>query len=378
MANLLPQKNKVKVLITGSNGFLAKNLRVHLSERTDVEVICFTRKQSAEQLISLLDGVDFIFHLAGVNRPENVEEFEQGNVDLTRSLCSAIEESARPIPLIYSSSIQAELDNPYGNSKREAEDVLLQLFKNTDSPVYISRLANVFGKWCKPNYNSAVATFCHNISQGLSVQINDPSSLIRLVYVDDVVHRFISIMDEAVVDQHYFTIEPQYEITVGTLVNKLNSFKESRESLIVEHVGTGLNRALYSTYLSYLKPEQFAYDLVKHEDPRGVFSEMLKTKSSGQVSYFTAHPSITRGGHYHHTKNEKFLVVKGEALFKFRHVITDEFYELKVSGVKPRVVETVPGWTHDITNVGNDEMIVMLWANEVFDKNAPDTYAKPL
>lgn len=378
MANLLWQRNKVKVLITGANGFVAKNLRVHLSERIDTDVVCFTREQSIEQLDSLLDGVDFIFHLAGVNRPKNIEEFEQGNVGLTRSLCLAVEASARKIPIIYSSSIQAELDNSYGNSKRDAEAVLLQLNKNTGSPVYISRLANVFGKWCKPNYNSVVATFCHNISQNLPIQINDAASLIQLVYVDDVIHRFISIMDGSVVDQHYFTIDPQYEITVGTLVDKLNSFKESRDSLFVEQVGTGLDRALYSTYLSYLKPEQFAYDLVKHEDPRGVFSEMFKTKDNGQVSYFTAHPGITRGGHYHHTKNEKFLVVKGEALFKFRHVITDEFYELKVSGVNPRVVETVPGWTHDITNVGDDEMIVMLWANEVFDKNSPDTYAKPL
>jgi len=378
MVNLSPQKNKVKVLITGANGFVAQNLRMHLSERTDLEVICFTREQPEEQLSSLLEDVDFIFHLAGVNRPENDEEFKQGNVDLTRSLCSAIEESEKHIPVIYSSSIQAELDNPYGNSKRAAEKVLLQLYKNTGSPIYISRLANVFGKWCKPNYNSAVATFCHNISQNIPIQINDPSSLIRLVYVDDVAHRFISIMDGSIVDQHYFTIDPQYEISVGTLVNKLNSFKESRDSLFIEQVGAGLDRALYSTYLSYLRPEQFAYDLVKHEDARGVFSEMLKTKDNGQVSYFTAHPGITRGGHYHHTKNEKFLVLKGEALFKFRHVITDEFYELKVSGVNPRVVETVPGWTHDITNVGNEEMIVMLWANEVFDKNSPYTYAKPL
>jgi len=368
----------MKALITGANGFVAKNLRIHLSERSDIEVVFFTRDHTTYELDNLLDGVGFVFHLAGVNRPKNNEEFKQGNVSLTQSLCLAIEKKGKRIPVIYSSSIQAEFDNPYGKSKRNAEEVLIRFSKKTGSPLYIFRLPNVFGKWCKPNYNSAVATFCHNISQDLPVQVNDSSALIRLVYVDDVVSRFVSIMDGAVVDGYYCNIDPVYNISVGDLAEKLNAFKDNRDSLIVERVGTGLDRALYATYLSYLKPEFFSYPLIKHEDPRGVFVEMLKTKDSGQFSYFTAHPDITRGGHYHHTKTEKFLVVKGKALFKFSHVETGEYYELTVSGDMPTVVETVPGWTHDITNIGDGEMIVMLWANEMFDRELPDTYAKPL
>ena len=364
--------------MTGANGFIAQNLRVHLSERDDLEVVFFTSEQSVEELNGLLEGVDFVFHLAGVNRPKDDIEFIEGNVELTEALCSAIERTGRMIPVVYTSSIQAEFDNAYGKSKLAAEQLLLSLSEKIGSPVHIFRLPNVFGKWCKPNYNSAVATFCHNISHNLPVQINDPSASIRLVYIDDVVSRFISVMDGAVVNSSYCNVDPTYDITVGKLVEKLTAYKESRDSLVVERVGTGLDRALYATYLSYLDAEQFSYELVKHEDPRGVFVEMLKTQDSGQFSYFTAHPGVTRGGHYHHTKNEKFLVLKGEALFKFRQIVTNEYYELTVSGEQPTVVETVPGWTHDITNVGNGEMIVMLWANEVFDPNVPDTFARVL
>jgi len=368
----------MKILVTGASGFVAQNLRVNLSERDDIVMVFFTRKQSIDELCGLLEGVNFIFHLAGVNRPKNDIEFTEGNVDLTKALCGAIKKAGLIIPVIYTSSIQAEADNPYGESKLAAEKALLDFSKETGSPVHIFRLPNVFGKWCKPNYNSAVATFCHNISHNLAVQINDPSALIRLVYIDDVVRRFISVMDGAVVDESYCNVDPIYEITVGELVEKLTAYKASRDSLVVGRVGAGLDRALYSTYLSYLDAEQFSHELVKHEDPRGVFVEMLKTQDSGQFSYFTAHPGVTRGGHYHHTKNEKFLVLKGEAVFKFRQIVTNDYYELTASGEQPIVVETVPGWTHDITNVGTDEMIVMLWANEVFDPDAPDTFAKAL
>jgi len=368
----------MRVLITGANGFVGKNVSVRLTEREDVEVVSFTRDHAIDELPKLINGVDFVFHLAGVNRPDNDKEFKLGNTDLTTALCVAIEASGRTIPVIYSSSIQAELGNPYGESKLAAEQALLDFSERAGNPVYISRLPNVFGKWCKPNYNSAVATFCYNIAHDLPVQINDPSAVIRLVYVDDVVNRFISIMEGAITKEAYCDVDPIYEITVGDLVEKINTFKLSRENLTTERVGTGLDRALHSTYLSYLPPADFSYALTKHGDERGVFVEMLKTKDSGQFSYFTAHPGITRGGHYHHTKTEKFLVIKGEALFKFRNIISDEFYELKTSGDNPTVVETVPGWTHDITNIGCDEMLVMLWANEIFDRDFPDTYAKPL
>ena len=368
----------MKVLITGANGFVAKNLGIRLSEREDVEVINFTRDHTLDDLVNLVKEVDFVFHLAGVNRPENIEEYKQGNSDLMAALCSAIESSGKKIPVIYSSSIQAKLDNLYGKSKLAAEQSLLNLEKRAGNSVYIFRLPNVFGKWCKPNYNSVVATFCYNTVHNFPIQINEPSALVQLVYVDDVVNRFINIMDGSSEKSVFCDVSPVYDVTVGDLANKIQSYKDSRENMMTEPVGTGLDRVLHSTYLSYLKPEQFSYSLTKHGDERGVFVEMLKTKDSGQFSFFTAHPGITRGGHYHHTKTEKFLVLKGTALFKFRHVVTNETYELKTTDNEPQVVETVPGWTHDITNVGDDEMIVMLWANEVFDRENPDTYAKPL
>ncbi|MDP3707186.1 MAG: capsular polysaccharide biosynthesis protein CapF, partial [Polaromonas sp.] len=248
-------------------------------------------------------------------------------------------------------------------------------------PVHIFRLTNVFGKWCKPNYNSAVATFCHNIARDLPIHVNDPAAPVTLVYVDDVIERFVQLMDgaDAAVDADGFaTVAPQYTTTVGELARQIQSFKDSRATLMTERVGTGLVRAMYATYVSYLPVELFAYAVPQHGDPRGVFVEMLKTPDAGQFSYFTAYPGITRGGHYHHSKTEKFLVIKGQARFKLRHMQTGQAHELVITGDKPEIVETVPGWTHDITNIGADEMIVMLWANEVFDRARPDTFACPL
>lgn len=368
----------MRVLITGSNGFVGKNLQLYLSERSDVEVLCFTREQTQADLLQLVTDADLVFHLAGVNRPQNPAEFQQGNADLTQALCDALQQAGKAIPVVYSSSIQATADNLYGASKRAAEDALLTFAQRSGAPVFIYRLANVFGKWARPNYNSAVATFCHNISQGLPIQINDPSAQINLVYVDDVVASFLQVLDGQLTQTGFVDIAPQYQISVGGLAKQLQAFKDSRDNLISENVGNGLVRALYSTYVSYLKPEQFSYQVPKYGDERGVFVEMLKTKDAGQFSFFTAHPGITRGGHYHHSKTEKFLVIKGKACFRFRHMMTGEFYELYTSGEQPEIVETVTGWTHDITNEGDDEMVVMLWANEIFDREKPDTYAKPV
>jgi UDP-2-acetamido-2,6-beta-L-arabino-hexul-4-ose reductase len=364
----------MKVLITGANGFVGKNLIAHLRERKDVEVLRFCREDNIASLHSLVSEVDFVFHLAGVNRPQNVEEFKVGNADLTEALCSAVATSGRKIPILYTSSIQAELANAYGKSKRDAEDALLNLSTTVGIRVHLYRLPNVFGKWARPNYNSAVATFCYNIANGLQVTINDANANISLVYIDDVISSFISVMDGKLSGDPYIKIEQNFSITVGDLSAQIYAFKESRQSMITERVGAGLVRALYSTYLSYLPPDEFTYEVPKYGDARGVFVEMLKTKDSGQFSYFTAHPGITRGGHYHHTKTEKFLVISGKACFRFRHITTGEFYELFTDGEAPKVVETVPGWSHDITNVGESEMIVMLWANEIFDRDLPDTY----
>ncbi|MBD3726526.1 MAG: SDR family oxidoreductase [Moraxella osloensis] len=365
----------MKVLVTGADGFIGKNLCVTLQRRDDIEVIKFTRESSTADLPGLVAGVDFIFHLAGVNRPKEEKEFFEGNADLTKLICDAIRSSGRKIPVILSSSIQAERMNPYGRSKLQAEMHLLNLYMETENPVYIYRLPNVFGKWCKPNYNSVVATFCHNISHDLPIQINDPSSPLTLVHIGDVVSSFMRVMRELPKETLHIDVEPVYHTTVGELADQLVQFKKSRETLVTEAVGDGFMRVLYATYISYISPDQFNYPLKKHEDPRGVFVEMLKTKDSGQFSFFTAHPGITRGGHYHHVKTEKFLVIKGKARFGFRHIVTDEVREIYTSGDTPEIVETVPGWSHDITNVGEDEMVVMLWANENFNPAKPDTVA---
>ena len=374
-----------KVLITGANGFVGKNLQLHLAERKDVQVLSFTRESDVAQLPGLLQEVDFVFHLAGVNRPQDPQEFTIGNAELTQALCQAVGavavDTGRKIPVVCTSSIQAARDNPYGQSKRSAEDALFALQRTSGVSVHVFRLPNVFGKWCKPYYNSAVATFCQNIARDLPIQVNDPQAPLTLVYVDDVVERFMQLMDgaDAMVDADGFAIvAPQYTTTVGQLATQIQAFKDSRGTLMTERVGRGLVRALYATYVSYLPVESFTYTVPQHGDPRGVFVEMLKTPDCGQFSFFTAHAGITRGGHYHHTNTEKFLVIKGQARFKFRHMQTGQTHELVTSGEKAEIVETVPGWTHDITNIGNDEMVVMLWANEVFDRARPDTFACPL
>lgn len=371
----------MRVLITGADGFIGRNLRLLLSERQDIQVETFTRLDSPETLPLKLRGVDWVFHLAGVNRPPELDEFEIGNVGLTEALCAAIRISKKTIPVIFASSVQAELDNPYGLSKRAAEGALRSLSAEMGNPVYIYRLPNVFGKWARPNYNSAIATFCHNLARGLPITINDPAARITLVYIDDVLNAFVNIMDGATAAKTadgLVNVDTVYETTVGEVARTIQKFREGNECLLTERVGHGLVRALYSTYVSFLPTEQFSYAVPMHGDVRGVFVEMLKTKDSGQFSYFTAHPGVTRGGHYHHSKTEKFLVIKGKALFKFRHMNSGETHQIETSGGKAEIVETVPGWTHDITNIGDEEMIVMLWANEVFDRDRPDTYACPV
>ena len=365
----------MRVLITGLNGFIGKNIGVRLGELEGFEVVGFGREESLADLSERVKNADAVVHLAGVNRPKDVKEFSEGNADLTARLCEFIAATGRKIPLIVSSSIQADQTNPYGESKRAAEDVARQLASRTGNPVTIYRLPNVFGKWCRPNYNSVVATFCHNIANDRPIQINDSSAQLSLVYVDDVVAEFIAVLGKMAPGLQQGFVEPVYKIGLGELAAQIGAFKNCRNSLVSERVGTGLVRALYATYVSYLPPAKFAYDLPRYSDERGVFVEMLKTQNSGQFSFFTAYPGITRGGHYHHTKTEKFLVIRGKARFGFRHILTNERHEVLTTSDKPQVVETVPGWTHDITNVGEDEMVVMLWANEIFDRERPDTIA---
>ncbi|WP_396267895.1 NAD-dependent epimerase/dehydratase family protein [Ideonella sp.] len=365
----------MRIAITGARGFMGKNLKVHLGEKGYRDLIDIPHDSDIHQMKSLLNDVDFVFHLAGVNRPQNTDEFVSGNAQFTELLCAAMAGQPKCPSVAYASSTQAALDNPYGRSKRSAEDALLAYGRQNGVGAYVFRLTNVFGKWSRPNYNSAVATFCHNIARDLPISINDPNAAVRLVYIDDVVASFSGLLSNSNLTTGYCEAGPEYDVTVGALAETIRGFKQSRETMLTDRVGQGLTRALHSTYVSFLPVESFHYDVPRHGDPRGVFVEMLKTPDCGQFSYFTAHPGITRGEHYHHSKTEKFLVIKGQALFGFRHIVTGETYELTVQGGEGRIVETVPGWTHNITNVGQEEMIVMLWANEIFDRERPDTFA---
>lgn len=369
-----PDRN---VLVTGANGFIGKNLRVRLGELPGFQVLVFVRGDDVGQLPGLLAQADAVIHLAGENRPQDESAFALVNTGLTVALCDAIaaqvSKHGRTVPLLLASSTQAERDNPYGRSKLAAEQAVQALAQATGNPVTVFRLPGVFGKWCKPSYNSVVATFCHNLARGLPIQINDPSASLKLVYVDDVVSALVAALESPTMGWSRAVVQPEYAVSLGELAAQIRAFDDCRTTLQTDRVGTGLVRALYATYVSYLPTERFAYEVPQYADPRGVFVEMLKTPDCGQFSYFTAHPGITRGGHYHHTKTEKFLVIKGEALFRFRHVLSHELVELHTSGTKPQVVDTIPGWAHDITNVGTDEMVVILWANENFDRQRPDT-----
>lgn len=367
----------MKVLITGANGFVGKNLKLCLKEKFDIKIFSFSKDDSISLLFDYVNKVDFVFHLAGVNRSSDSKEFISGNEVLTQKLSDAVKKTTRKIPIIYTSSIQAKLDTAYGISKRNAENILLKLNEDFKIPVYIFRLPNIFGKWSKPNYNSVVSTFCYNITRDIPIHINDPKDLLNLVYIDDVINKFINIMNEKkdIQTKDFNFVNPLYQITIGDLAKQLYAFREMRNSNILERVGTGLIRALYSTYTSYLPKQKFSYSVKAHNDLRGRFVEIFKTQDSGQFSYFTVSPNTTRGEHYHHSKTEKFLVIKGNALFKFYHLDTAETYELIVNGDKPEIVESIPGWAHNIKNIGNDEMVVMIWANENFDRSNPDTFS---
>ena len=365
----------MRVAITGAHGFIGRNLQVRLQESPRFEVAVITRDTTAADRRTTLTSVDVVVHLAGVNRPVHDQEFAEGNAGLTAAICDELRSTTGAVPIVYASSTQAELDNAYGRSKRDAENAVLQYAADTGARAVILRLPNVFGKWSRPNYNSAVATFCHRIARGLPVSIHDPDAPLRLVYVDDVIDVIVGLLDDGVATAGMIRVGPVHDTTVGAVAEAIRSFAASRETLDMPAVGTGFLRALYATYVSALPLEAFAYALRRHEDPRGVFAEILHTTDTGQFSFFTAHPGVTRGGHYHHTKSEKFLVVQGVARFGFRHLLTSEHHTVVVRGSESRVVETVPGWVHDITNIGTDELIVLLWANEVFDPRRPDTIA---
>lgn len=367
----------MNVVITGADGFIARNLSVGLRERGH-EVVPFTRSDPPERLDALVAGADAVVHLAGENRPADTDAFAAVNVGLTRAVCAAIERSGRAIPLVVSSSRQATSDTPYGRSKRGGEQEVKQMVARKGGRAAIFRLPNVFGKWSRPAYNSAVATFCHNLARGLPITVNEPAAALQLVYIDDVVAALLGACDDMPPGISWPSVAPEYQTTVGEVAEVLRGFAAGRAQMIADEVASGLKRALYATYISFLPTGDFAYQIPAHTDPRGTFVEFLKTRAAGQFSFFTAHPGITRGGHYHHSKTEKFLIVAGRARFRFTQILTGEHHQLETSADRPVVVETIPGWSHDVTNIGDDTMIAMVWANEVFDPQQPDTVAAPV
>lgn len=370
----------MNILVTGAQGFIGKNLRAALAERGDVSVLTFDQEHTADNLAALLARADLVYHLAGVNRPPSVEEFYTGNVELTAQMCRMLLDAGRAIPIVFSSSIQAELDNPYGISKRQAEDVLSE-YAMAGGAAIIYRLPNVFGKWCRPNYNSVVATFCHNIARDLPITLSDPDRQLTLVHVDDVVRHFIGDLDAGGAVGARATwreVSPAYTVTLGRLAELIRGFRALRETLRLPDLHDDFVRKLYGTYVSYLPETAFDYALQQRCDDRGCLAEFVKSSAAGQIFVSRTRPGITRGNHYHHTKTEKFLVLEGEAVIRFRHILSDEVIEYRVRGEDFRVVDIPTGYTHSIQNVGQGELVTLFWASEIFDPERPDTRFLPV
>ena len=363
----------MKVLVTGAKGFIGRNLVTTLKQDTNLEVIEVDIEQSVEELKQATLESEFIFHLAGINRPKDEKEFFEGNTALTETIIETLKQHQKKTPILITSSIQAELDNAYGQSKKAAEEALKNYAEVTGANSYIYRLPNVFGKWCRPNYNSAVATFCHKIARDEEIWVNDRSISLNLVYIDDVVRCFIDTMNNQPKSTDYLEVTPVHPTTLGEIVDLLVSFKESRETRTVAKMDDPLAKKLYSTYLSYLPEDQFSYPLHMNVDYRGSFTEFIKTPDRGQVSVNISKPGITKGNHWHHTKNEKFLVVSGTGVIRFRKIDSDEIIEYFVSDDKLEVVDIPVGYTHNIENLGTTDMVTIMWCNECFDPQKPDT-----
>lgn len=363
----------MNVLVTGAKGFIGKNVCYALKEAKH-HVFEYDVSNTGEELIEFVRNADAIIHLAGVNRPLKPEEFLDGNVNLTKRVLDLAKASDKKPLIIFASSTQAALDNPYGRSKKQAEDLLL----SSGHPVVIYRLYNVFGKWCRPNYNSVIATFCHNVANGLPLQINKEAPAIDFVYIDDVVSCLIQSLLAKQGDNKIRYPEPHYSRKLDDIAGLLLSFKESRNTFFVPPIEDDFARKLYATYLSYLPENQFAYPLESHTDERGSFTEILKTFGFGQISVNVAKPGITKGNHYHNTKNEKYLVVYGECEVKFRKLGSKDVITYRCSDKKLEVVDIPVGYTHSITNVGNDDSVTLMWASERFDSENPDTFYCPV
>ncbi len=365
--------DRPSVAVTGASGFIGRNLVVRLRE-AGMTAWPLSRATSRDEAALRLSEADVVVHLAGAVRPQDPAEFDATNA-YAAWMAEVIARGGRMPLIICASSSRADDDTPYGASKRAAEQLVLDLAQRGLARAAIYRLPNVFGKWARPNYNSCVATFCHNLARGMPIRVDDPDAPMSLLYVDDLVDQWCDLILNRPEGRGFLEATEVRPTTVGHVAETITAFAEGRGAGQIQSVGVGLERALYATFVAALPTEAFSYPLVAHTDPRGSFTEILKTPAAGQVSYFTAHPGVTRGGHYHHSKVEKFLIVHGEALFRFRHILTGDVHEVRTSAEAPVVVETIPGWAHDVTNVGRDMMVSLIWASEVFDRARPDTVA---
>ncbi len=365
----------MNLLITGSNGFLGKNLIAELKNRGYSSILEYSRDSKPDDLNEYCRVADFVFHLAGINRPVNPEEFKIGNTDLTMELVNQLKTNGKNCPIIFSSSIQAEMDNDYGRSKLEAENIVLKYINEMNTKSVIYRFPNIFGKWSKPNYNSAIATFCHNIANDLEIKVDDPEKILTLVYIDDVVEELINTMENiSNINENYLDITTKHRLKLGEIVEKINSFKINRSTNYLPLLSDDFTKKLYSTYLSFLPEDNFSYKLHSNVDNRGSFTEFIKTTERGQVSINISKPGITKGNHWHNTKNEKFLVVSGNGVIRFRKIGSSKVLEYYVSGDSLEVVDIPVGYTHNIENLGDSDMVTVMWANEIFNPQKPDTY----
>lgn len=368
----------MKILITGSNGFVGKNLKAYLSQTKKHEILCFDVYTKEEKLDEFLSECDFIFHFAAVNRPQNTDDFMTVNRDFTQEIISKLENIKNNCPIVATSSIQAELENEYGISKREMENALFEHNKKTGAPTYIYRLPNLFGKWCKPNYNSVVATFCDRLARDKTITVDDNEKILQLLHIDDICKAFLRVVEnKPEIDKKGFCeLPPIHEITLGKLAEKLEVFSKNRENLTLPIFKTKFDEQLYSTFVSYLPINELSYSLDMKSDERGAFFECIKSPEFGQISISVTNPGYIRGGHWHHTKTEKFCVIKGKAALRFKKLGEDKITEYILSDENIRMIDIPSGYLHWIENIGDDEMILLIWANEIFNDKKPDTYTE--
>ncbi len=365
----------MKILVTGSNGFVGKNLISNLSLNKDIEIYRYDKDNTLEDLDKYTKDCEFVYHLAGVNRPQDPKEFMEGNFGFTTILLDYLKKNNNKCPIMISSSIQAELDNDYGKSKKAGEDLILNYGKENGIKTFVYRFPNLFGKWCRPNYNSVIATWCNNVAHNEDIKVDDKSKELTLAYIDDVCSELIKCLDNNETrDGEYCIIPITYKKTLGEISSLIKSFKENDRGIMVPSTGDEFIKDLYATYISYVPLNELVVDLEEHRDNRGVFCELVRSKEAGQVSVSTTNPNIVRGGHYHNTKMERFIVIKGKAKIEFEHVIDHSKYEFEVSGDKLQYVTIPVGYQHSINNIGDDELVLILWANELFNPEIPDTY----